>query len=113
MTPEGVVERWRADAESLRRRGFGAEADRIAAMVSEMSEALEPIKLVPEHVAMVRSGRRVGWLRAKHPRWMESGAAAVDQHGSRLYRLCILPHQVDSARAEGEAEAVRVMRAAS
>jgi hypothetical protein len=108
-TPEQVIARLRADAASLRRRGFGGDADRLAEVAEEFARALAPLEFVPEHVAMNRSGRRLRWLRERHEDWMRVGAAAFDADGNRLYRLCVLPTQL--ARAVGEADAERALEA--
>lgn len=109
MTIEHALERLEADVASLRRRGFGEEADRLAAVAVEFRTALGPLKLVPEHVAMLRSGRSARWLRERHAEWERVGAAGFDLAGNRMYRLCVLPTRL--ARAEAIADADRLMEA--
>jgi hypothetical protein len=106
---EQVLARLDTDVASLRRRGFGEEADRLAAVVGEVREAIGPLKLVPEHVAMLRSGRSARWLRERHGEWERVGAAGFDLAGNRMYRLCVLPTRL--ARAEAIADADRLMEA--
>lgn len=106
-TPELVLARLEADAASLRRRGFGAEADRLSHVVTEFRQALEPLALVGEHMAISRSGKGVRWLRDRHADWCRLGAAGFDAAGNRLYRLCVLPTRL--AREVGVADASRVL----
>lgn len=110
-TPEQVVARTASDAAALRRQGFGAEADRLSRVADEFRTALEPLALVPEHAAVARSGKTLRWLRERHAAWVRVGAAGLDPAGNRLYRLCVLPTRL--ARAEGEAEAERVLKGAA
>lgn len=110
-TPEQVVARTLSDATALRRQGFGAEADRLLRVAEEFRTALEPLALVPEHSAVARSGKTLRWLRERHATWVRVGAAGFDGMGNRTYRLCVLPTRL--ARAEGEAEAERVLKVAS
>jgi hypothetical protein len=108
-TPEQVLARLDADVLALRRRGFGEEAERDAKIAEEFRAALSPIALVPEHVAMTRSGKSVRWLRERHGAWYKAGGAGFDVTGARLYRLCVLPMRLD--REAGAAEADTILRA--
>jgi hypothetical protein len=108
-TPEMVLARAWSDAAALRRQGFGVEADRLALMADEFAAAIAPIALVPEHVAMTRSGRSVRWLRERHATWYKVGGADFAPDGSRLYRLCVLPMRLDYEA--GAAEADTILRA--
>lgn len=107
-TPEQVLSRASADIDALRRRGFGADADRLGKLVAEFRTALDPIALVPEHDAQLRSGKTRAWLRSRFPNWEQVGAAAwID--GERHYRLCVLPTRL--ARAAGMDDAERLLEA--
>jgi len=108
-TPEQVLARLDADVASLRRRGFGTEADRLAKVADEFRASLAPLALVQEHTAVARCGKSVRWLRGQHDAWCRVGAAGFDLAGNRLYRLVVLPTRM--ARAEGAAEAERFLKA--
>lgn len=108
-TPEEVLVQVLSDAEVLRRQGFTAEADRQHRIGEAFGAAMAPIALVPEHVAMTRSGRSVRWLRERHATWYKVGGAGFAADGSRLYRLCVLPMRLDYEA--GAAEADTILRA--
>lgn len=105
-TPEQVLSRAARDAEALRRRGFGKEAERDERLIAEFRAALEPIRLVREAVAMVRSGKSSRWLRSRHESWCQVGAAGWSEKGERLYRLCALPVDLGAAQGSADAEVV-------
>lgn len=107
-TPEDVLARLERDVESLRRRGFGADADRMGKVAAEFREALAPIQLVPEHDAMLRTGKTRAWLRQRYEGWAKVGAAAMVGTVPH-FRLCVLPTRL--GRAEGAADAERLLRA--
>lgn len=109
-SPEQVVDRLDRDVEAMRRRGFGREADRMGKVAAEFRAALEPIRLVPEHDAALRSGKGKAWLRSRFDGWEQVGAAATID-GVRHYRLCVLPTRL--AYASGADDAERVLKAAS
>ena len=71
-SPEQVLARAARDAEALRRRGFGAEADRDEQLIADFRDALRPIRLVSEATAMisVRPGQ-IGGL-PRDGRWTSS-----------------------------------------
>lgn len=105
-----MLARLESDVTSLRRRGFGEDADRMAVVAREFRAALEPIALVPEHDALARSGKPRAWLRGRFEEWQRVGAAAIVD-GVRHYRLCVLPHQLDRALGVSDAErSMQVMR---
>lgn len=110
MTPEELEAQLRADVTSLRRRGYGDEADRIAAVLALLTEGLDPIRLVPEHTAMARSGKRRRWLRDRFDAWARVGAACLGEDGEHLYRLCVLPVQA-TAYTQGARDAEAVLAA--
>jgi len=103
-TPEQVLERLDRDVDAMRRRGFGAEADRMGKVAEEFRTALAPLALVPEHDAMARSGKCRRWLRERHATWARSDGAGWDADGNRLYRLCVLPSRLGFALGVAEAE---------
>lgn len=105
-SPEQVLARAARDAEALRRRGFGAEADRDEQLIADFREALRPIRLVSEATAMVRSGKSARWLRSHHASWCLVGAAGWSESGARLYRLCILPTALGASQGAADAEVV-------
>lgn len=105
-TPEQVLARLDADVLALRRRGFGSEAERDAKIAEEFRAALSPIALVPEHVALSRSGKSVRWLRERHATWYKVGGAGFAPDGARLYRLCVLPMRLDHEAGVAEADAI-------
>jgi hypothetical protein len=108
-TPEMVLARADGDTDALRRRGFAAEADRLAKLAEEFRVALAPLVLVTELTAVSRSGKSLRWLRERHATWVRTGAAGFDAVGNRLYRLCVLPTRL--ARDEGAALADQLLRA--
>lgn len=109
-TPEQVLERATRDIDALRRRGFGPDADRLGKLAGEFGDALDPIRLVDEDDAMLRSGKTRAWLRSRFDGWEQVGAAAWIE-SARHYRLCVLPTRL--GRAEGAADAERYLKAAS
>ena len=92
------------DVEALRRRGFGVEADRDAKLVEAFAAALQPIRLVSEATAMVRSGKSARWLRSHHATWCLVGAAGWSESGARMYRLCVLPTALGATQGAADAE---------
>lgn len=106
MTPEQVLARAARDAEALRRRGFGAEADRDERLIAEFGASLRPIRLVSEATAQVRSGKSARWLRSHHEGWCLVGAAGWSESGERLYRLCVLPSSLAASQGAADAEAL-------
>lgn len=108
-TPEQVIARVERDVEAMRRRGFVEEARRLSKVVAEFALAIKPIRLVPEHTAVARSGKRVRWLRERHADLCKVGGAGFDEDGARLYRLCALPTRLHAE--EGVAEAERILEA--
>lgn len=110
-TPEKVLDRVQRDVEALRRRGLGSEAQMIGQVADEFGTALEPIKLVSEDDAVLRSGKSRRWLRDRHEAWARVGGAGWDEEGNRLYRLCVLPTRI--GRERGAAEAATAMEGAS
>lgn len=107
-TPEQVLARLDSDVDAMRRRGYGADADRMRRVAAEFREAIAPIELVPEHAAMLRSGKSRAWLRSRFEAWRVVGAATTIDDVYH-YRLCVLPTRL--SRAEGDADASRVLRA--
>jgi hypothetical protein len=103
-TPEEVLARLDSDVEALRRRGYGADADRMGKVADEFRAALHPIRLVNEATAMVRSGKSARWLRQHHEGWCKVGAAGFDAKGNRLYRMCVLPSGLEIAQAVADAD---------
>lgn len=106
-SPEAVLEQLLQDAEAMRRRGFGPEADRMAQVAEEFRLALEPIALIHEDQAMMRTGRRRAWLRQRFATWCKLGSAEL-RDGERYYRLCVLPSRL--AVEQGQALAVALLR---
>lgn len=107
-TPELLLDELDSDVESMRRRGFVGEADRMAKVAADFRAAMEPIALVSEHTAMMRSGKTKRWLRDRFDAWHRLAAAEM-RDGERWYRLCVLPSRL--AIEQGAADAESVLRA--
>lgn len=90
MSPEALEGRLSADIDALRRRGFGAEADRLKLLLVELTASIDPIRLVDEPSALLRTGRSRRWLRDRFDGWQRASAAEM-RDGERYYRLCVPP----------------------
>ena len=110
-----VLQKMRDDAEVLRRAGSGAFGDMLAYFAAEFETAVEPyITWMPESDAMLRSGRRREWLRAKFPAWERDGNAQQLARGHRWYRQCVVPVAAQTSEATlAGIEAARAMKKAS
>lgn len=98
-----VLGHWRADAKVLRRAGHTREAEQIETFAAEVERAAEEyLRWLSEADAVMRSGRRVAWLRAHFAEWQRAGNAR--QIGRRReYRAVVVPQGADtiSAREAG------------
>ncbi len=105
MSLESLEIQLRGDVESLRRRGFGQEAERLQLVLDELSRGLDPIRLVSEHDAMARTGKSRRWLHDRFRAWERIGAAEMRDR-IRHYRLCVLPIRLLEEQGARDAEAV-------
>ncbi len=108
MTPETLEAELHEDAKSLQRRGHGDEATRVKVIAEALTKALDPIRLVSEPDAILRTGKTRRWLVDRFDAWRLVGAAEL-RNGLRWYRLCVLPPR--TAFAQGAADAEALMRA--
>lgn len=107
MTLEQVLADARGDAQVLRKRGHGRDAELIEKLCDEVSAAAEDyLRWLNEDEAMLRSGRSSAWLRGAFPEWERSGHARRDGK-RRLYRQVVVPVRanVTAAAAAGRAAA--------
>lgn len=90
-----IVSVWREQASVLRARGHTREARTIDALLDEVSRSARAyLNWLSEQEAMLRSGRSVGYFRARFAEWAQEGNARQDGR-RRLYRECIVPRRAD------------------
>ncbi len=99
MTLEQVLADWRESAQALRRTGHGPTADLIDRVTGEVAAAAEEyLRWLSEDDAMLRSGRRRGWLRARFPEW-ERAQNARRVGRKREYRMLVIPQGANTLGA--------------
>jgi hypothetical protein len=102
-TLEEVLQQHRTEAAVLRRRGHDQEATSIESLCRDVERAAETyLRWLSEADAMLRSGRRKAWLRARFPEWEAAGDARQDGK-VRRYRMIVIPERrrVREAREAG------------
>ena len=107
LTLEQVLADARGDAQVLRRRGHGRDAELIEALCDQVAGAAEDyLRWISEEDAMLRSARSTEWLRGQFPEWERAGHARR-VNGKRQYRQVIVPMRanVTAAAAAGRAAA--------
>lgn len=91
MTLEQVLADWRESAQALRRTGHGPTAELVERIVTEAASAAEEyLRWLSEEDAMLRSGKRRSWLRARFPEWERAGNARREGR-RREYRMLVIP----------------------
>ena len=107
---EQVIADTRERANALRIEGHPVQAASVDRAVTEITHCLsEYLDILTESEAMLYTGRKADYLRARFAAWEARGLAMWDERGrGRRYRRCALEHRgnADAARAAG-------MRAAS
>lgn len=99
VTLEQVLADWRESAQALRRTGHGPTADLVERIVRETESAAEEyLRWLSEEDAMLRSGKRRTWLRARFAEWERGGNARRDGR-KRQYRMVIVPQGADTLGA--------------
>lgn len=106
-TLELVLANEREDIAILRRLGHTKEAEIRARIVERIADAAEDFTTwLTEREAMLWSGKKGDWFRARRPGWERDGHAKRSERNARvwLYRRCVLPRgaNVDAARADAE-----------
>ncbi len=100
MTLETVIADWRQSAQASRRTGHGSTAELVESIVKDVERAAEEyLRWLTEDDAMLRSGRRRGWLRTRFPEWERAGNARRDGR-KRLYRMLVIPQGADTLGAK-------------
>jgi len=96
---EQVIADWRESAQALRRAGHGPTAELVDRIAREVEAAAEDyLRWLSEDDAVLRSGRRRAWLRARFPEWERAGNARRDGR-KRLYRMVVVPQGADTLTA--------------
>lgn len=99
MTLETVLADWRQSAQALRRTGHGPTAELLEGLAQEVAQAAEEyLRWLSEDEAMLRSGRRRGWLRTRFPEWERAGNARREGR-KRVYRMLVIPQGADTLSA--------------
>ena len=106
MTIEQVLADARERVATLRYEGHPIQAASVARVVDDVTEALhEYLTTLSESEAMLYTGRKEDYLRARFGAWEARGLAMWDASGRhRRFRRCVLEHRgnAEAARAAGE-----------
>lgn len=99
-----VITDAREETQVLRRNGAGMAPDRVEEILDEIvAAATEYFTWVSEPEAMIRSGHKLPWFRARFAEWERQGHARWNPRNrkERQYRLLIVPlaHDIDAVRA--------------
>lgn len=82
-----------SEANVLRKHGQHAVADAIAKVCGDVRDATEAYRsFLNETDAQLYSGKKVRWLRARFPAWLDEGNARWRDQ-AREYRQMILPRR--------------------
>lgn len=98
-TLEEVLADARGDAAIYRRRGDLRIAEIMERLADEIAQSLEDYsRWLSEDEAMLKSGHRRPWLRARRAEWLQAGNARVV--GRRwFYRAMIVPQRGNASAA--------------
>ena len=109
---ETVLADWREKASTLRSVRHQHDADLIDAFCDDVARAAEDyMSFLSETDAMLRSGKSVGWLRARFAEWLEQGHAEK-RKVVRYDRALVIPRRPDleAARDAEKAPTQRSLR---
>lgn len=89
-----VLADWAEDAQVLRRRGHGRDAELIDSFIQDVrtSDAEGWVTWISEADAILRSGKISSWFRRNRAAWIELGLAKREGRVN-YYRLCIIPQR--------------------
>jgi hypothetical protein len=113
MTLEQVLADWRESAQASRRTGHGPTAELVEKIVHDVEAAAEEyLRWLSEEDAMLRSGKRRAWLRARFAEW-ERGGNARRIGRKREYRMAVVPQGADTLGARDAGRQAGAERMAS
>lgn len=99
-SPEQVITDWRGDAQVLRSRGHGHDADLLEKCADEIGGALGGfLKWLTEGEAMLKSGRSKDYFRSHFAEWAALGLAEL-RNNQRFYRSVIVPQRAHASAAK-------------
>jgi len=102
--PEDVIATWREHANVLRWHGHKAQAESIERFADELVASMpDYLEWLSESEAMLRSGRRQPFFRARFAAWEAQGLAEL-RGRSRHYRQVVVPRRVNLDAVRGDAE---------
>lgn len=97
--PEQIIADWRGDAQSLRSRGHGHDADLLEQCADEMQAALGGfLTWMSEPDARLKSGRSQDYFRDHFAEWQMLGLAKLEGK-TRYFRSVIVPQRVHASAA--------------
>jgi hypothetical protein len=110
---EQLLADWRGDAQVLRRRGHGHEAEQMERFAEAVATAAEDyLRWLSEDEALLRSGRSLGWLRSQFPEWQQAGHARRDGR-TRWYRMLVIPQRANPLASRDAGRRAALERAQS
>lgn len=94
------------DAQVLRKRGHGHDAELIEQLVADFRKAAGlHLAWLSEGDAVLRSGKKLAWLRKRRRGWAVQGFARRRPDGRWEYLACVVPQQLDVRTLEDDARA--------
>jgi hypothetical protein len=97
--PEQIIADWRGDAQVLRSRGHGHDADLLEKCADEMDAGLGGfLKWLSEGEAMLKSGRSKDYFRNHFAEWSALGLAEL-RNNARFFRNVIVPQRAHASAA--------------
>jgi hypothetical protein len=98
-TLDETLATWAEDARVLERNGHRHDAQLIDRVLDSVREAARDyLTWLSESEAMLRSGRKVDFFRARFPEWASEGMAEL-RGRQRYYRQVIVPQRAHASAA--------------